>query len=204
MIAREHQVSAREFLKRLPTRPRSADRTRSPIAISQKREYFKYSPETIGDFSLEVAKFKVCGPTTNLQSRTSQDLAHGTLPLRLHYRGCVKALGIAVRARIPEATTNPTTQCRSNPVSSRGLQKTGIFQIFAGDYRRFIPGSGQIWSPETNDQLAKARCRRAFLRLPRTASLKAGLPGWGGRIRTATFPVCKTPFEMSIDFRPIS
>jgi hypothetical protein len=95
--------------------------------------------------------------------------------------------GIAVRARIPEATTNPTTQCTSNPVSGRGLPKTGIFQIFARDYRRFIPGSGQIWSPETNDQLAKARCRRAFLRLPRTASLSAVLPGWGGRIRTSVW-----------------
>jgi hypothetical protein len=44
---------------RLPGRPRSADRTRSPAAVSQKREYFKYPPETIGDFSLEVAEFGV-------------------------------------------------------------------------------------------------------------------------------------------------
>ena len=32
-------------------RPRSADRTRSPAAVSRKREYFKYPPETIGDFA---------------------------------------------------------------------------------------------------------------------------------------------------------
>ena len=44
----------------------SPDRTRSPAAVSQKREYFKYSPETI-DFPLEVAKFGVWRPTTNLQ-----------------------------------------------------------------------------------------------------------------------------------------
>jgi hypothetical protein len=65
--AREDKFSAREFLKRLPLRPRSAHRTRSPVAVSQKREYFKYSPETIGDLSLEVAKFGVWRPTTNLQ-----------------------------------------------------------------------------------------------------------------------------------------
>ena len=76
------------------------------------------------------------------------------------------------------ATGTATTQCRSNPVSGRGLPKTGIFQIFAGDYRRFIAGSGQIWSLETNDQFTKARCWRALLRLLRTASLSAGLPGW--------------------------
>jgi hypothetical protein len=41
--------------------------TRSPAAVSQKREYFKYSPETIGDFSPEVAKLGVWRPTANLQ-----------------------------------------------------------------------------------------------------------------------------------------
>jgi hypothetical protein len=51
----------------LQARSGSVDRTRSPAAVSQKREYFKYSPETIGDFSLEVAKFGVWRPTANLQ-----------------------------------------------------------------------------------------------------------------------------------------
>ncbi len=51
----------------LQTPARSPDRTRSPAAVSQKREYFKYSPETIGNFSLELAKFGVWRPTTNLQ-----------------------------------------------------------------------------------------------------------------------------------------
>src|SRR5258708_2188420 len=37
--------------------PARTDRTRSPAAISQKREYFKYPPETIGYFAPEVAKF---------------------------------------------------------------------------------------------------------------------------------------------------
>jgi hypothetical protein len=31
--------------------PHSVDRTRSPIGVSQKREYFKYPPETIGNFA---------------------------------------------------------------------------------------------------------------------------------------------------------
>ena len=30
---------------------------RSPVAISQKREYFKYPPETIGEFTPGVANF---------------------------------------------------------------------------------------------------------------------------------------------------
>jgi len=50
-----------------PRPPRSADRTRSPAAVSQKREYFKYAPETIGDFSLELPKFGVWRPTANSQ-----------------------------------------------------------------------------------------------------------------------------------------
>jgi hypothetical protein len=33
--------------------------TWSPAAVSQKREYFNYLPETIGDLSLEVTKFGV-------------------------------------------------------------------------------------------------------------------------------------------------
>ncbi|SRR5229473_2201102 len=48
----------------------SAMRCRSnpvSVAVSQKREYFKYQPETIGDFAQEGAKFGVQGPTTKLQ-----------------------------------------------------------------------------------------------------------------------------------------
>jgi hypothetical protein len=41
----------------LQARPRSADRTRSLAAVSQKREFFKYPPETIGYFGPDVAKF---------------------------------------------------------------------------------------------------------------------------------------------------
>jgi hypothetical protein len=37
--------------------------TWSPAAVSQKREYFNYLPETIGDLSLEVTKFGVWGQT---------------------------------------------------------------------------------------------------------------------------------------------
>jgi hypothetical protein len=52
----------------LPRPPRSVDRTQSPVAVSQKREYFKYPPETIGDFSPEPAKFGIWRPTANPQS----------------------------------------------------------------------------------------------------------------------------------------
>jgi len=39
----------------LQARPRSADRTRSPAAVSQKREFFKCLPETIGYFAPRMA-----------------------------------------------------------------------------------------------------------------------------------------------------
>jgi hypothetical protein len=86
------------------------------------------------------------------------------------------------RGRFSGAAT--ATQSRSNPVSGRCLPKTGIFQISAGDYRRFRSRSGQFGSTETDSQFAKARHWRAFLRLQRVKSPGAGLPGWGGRILT--------------------
>src|ERR1700738_130494 len=67
-------------------------------------------------------------------------------------------------------TVNSATQCRSNPVSGRGLPKTGIFQISAGDYQRFRSHSGPFRRPETDTQLAKARHCRGFLRLQRVTS----------------------------------
>jgi hypothetical protein len=42
---------------KVPTPPPSVDRTRSPAAVSRKREYFKYPPETIGDFAPAAANF---------------------------------------------------------------------------------------------------------------------------------------------------
>jgi hypothetical protein len=39
------------------TRPRSADRTPVSGPVSRKREYFKYLPETIGDFAPTAAGF---------------------------------------------------------------------------------------------------------------------------------------------------
>ena len=81
----------------------------------------------------------------------------------------------------------PAMQCRSNPVSSRGLLKTGIFQISAGDYRLFLSGTGQTQSLETDRQFAKARHWRAFMRLLRVMSPRAGLVGWSERIRTRAF-----------------
>jgi hypothetical protein len=49
------------------------------------------------------------------------------------------------------------------------------FQISAGDYRRFCPGSSQIWSLETNRQFAKTRHWQAFLQLSGVLSPGAGL-----------------------------
>ena len=69
-------------------------------------------------------------------------------------------------------------QCRLNPVSGRRLPETGIFQISAGDYRRFLLGRGHNWSLETDSQFSKAGHWRAFLALVRAKSQGAGLPGW--------------------------
>jgi hypothetical protein len=46
-------------------------------------------------------------------------------------------------------TASSATQCRSDPVSSRSLPKTGVFQMSAGDYRLFRSENGQNRSPET-------------------------------------------------------
>jgi hypothetical protein len=51
----------------LPTPPRSPDRTWSPVAVSRKREYFKYPPETIGDFAPAAPNFGGRRPIGNSQ-----------------------------------------------------------------------------------------------------------------------------------------
>jgi hypothetical protein len=73
--------------------------------------------------------------------------------------------------------TRPRSADRT-PVSGPGLPKTGIFQISAGDYRRFRSHSGRFWSPETASRFAKARHWRAFLSLLRAKSPVVGLAGW--------------------------
>src|ERR1700738_2079064 len=81
-------------------------------------------------------------------------------------------------------TAASAAQSRSNPVSGRCLPKTGIFQISAGDYRRFHSRSGEFRSRETDSRFAKARHWRAFLRIWRVKSSGARLAGWGGGGRT--------------------
>ena len=48
-------------------RPRSPARTRSPVAVFRKREYFKYLPETIGDFALRLSELGAWRRRANLQ-----------------------------------------------------------------------------------------------------------------------------------------
>jgi hypothetical protein len=87
-------------------------------------------------------------------------------------------LQLAKAENLAKFNATPATQCRSNRVSRRRLPETGIFQISARDYRRFLPGRGHIWSLETDRQFAKACHWRAFLALPRAKSQSAGLVGW--------------------------
>ena len=50
---------------------------------------------------------------------------------------------------LADLTATWATQCRSNPVSGRGLPKTGVFQMSAGDYRLFRSESAENRSLET-------------------------------------------------------
>jgi hypothetical protein len=52
LITSDHLVGLR------PT-PRSADRARSLARVSEKREYFKCRPETIGDFAPKLFKLGI-------------------------------------------------------------------------------------------------------------------------------------------------
>jgi hypothetical protein len=60
-------------------------------------------------------------------------------------------------------TASYTTQCLSRPVSGSGLPKTGIFHMWAGDYRRFRAKIVQFGSIETVSQFTKARNWRALV-----------------------------------------
>jgi hypothetical protein len=50
---------------------------------------------------------------------------------------------------VRQGSAASATQCRSNPVSGRGLPKTGICLISARDYRLFRSGTGQTRRVET-------------------------------------------------------
>ena len=62
-----------------------------------------------------------------------------------------------------DCTAGSTAQCRSNPISDRSLPKTGIFQMSAGDYRRFRSQVVQIRSIETDSQFTKGRNWQALI-----------------------------------------
>ena len=74
-------------------------------------------------------------------------------------------------------TASSAPQFGSNPVSSRGFLKTGIFQEDAGDFRQFRTVVRQIGSLETDPRIAKARHWRAFLH-SRDQFSSSHMPGW--------------------------
>ncbi len=81
----------------------------------------------------------------------------------------------------------PAAQRSSNPVPGGRLQKTGVFQISAGDSRRFRSVVVKMGSLETKHQSRKIRHWRAFIRFKMKQSPVVRLPGWGGRIRTSVW-----------------
>src|SRR5882672_5697461 len=127
--------------------------------------------------SLHCQAARCAGAATPLAFRLISSRCIVSL-LRRHLAGTSALEAAQVVIKHWESKTAQATQSRSNPVSGRCLPKTGIFQISAGDYRRFRSRSGQFGSPETDSQFAKARHWRAFLRLQRVKSPGAGLPGW--------------------------
>jgi hypothetical protein len=64
------------------------------------------------------------------------------------------------------------------PVSGSRLCKTGIFQVFARDFRRFRSQIVEFWSIETEDKLAKGRIWRAPSGFSTVLSQVERLPGW--------------------------
>jgi hypothetical protein len=73
--------------------PRSANRAWSPARVSQKREYLKYSPETIGDFALRLCE---CGDQRPNQNRKKAAIGGHICGLYEHYlqlSDCLADLG---------------------------------------------------------------------------------------------------------------
>jgi hypothetical protein len=85
-------------------------------------------------------------------------------------------------------TARSAAQCRSNPVSGRSLQKTGIIQLTARDFRRFQSAGAQIGSLETDNRIAKPAIGGLFCHqlrsIPDSPHCLAG-------IRTFIFPTSK-------------
>jgi hypothetical protein len=69
-------------------------------------------------------------------------------------------------------------QCRSNPVSGQSLPKTGVFSMYAGDYRLFRAQNARNRNRKTGAEFAEARHWRAITRGSGQFSLSSGLPGW--------------------------
>jgi hypothetical protein len=62
-----HRVLLRTLTDWTAASARSVDRTGSPIGVSQKREYFKHPPETIGSFASELGELGAWRPASYSQ-----------------------------------------------------------------------------------------------------------------------------------------
>ena len=98
----------------------------------------------------------------------------------------VAGISIGPCWRRPKCTAAPTTQWVYSRVSRASLQKTGVFLDSAGDFWEF------------STQKVRTSVSRDYWRREKPAfggpfsskegnSLKRGLPGWGGRIRTSVW-----------------
>src|ERR1700738_3567748 len=98
----------------------------------------------------------------------------------------VAGISIGPCWRRPKCTAAPTTQWVYSRVSRASLQKTGVFLDSAGDFWEF------------STQKVRTSVSRDYWRREKPAfggpfsskeenSLKRGLPGWGGRIRTSAW-----------------
>ena len=133
---------------------------RSPLTACQG------SADVIPTSTSSMSRSRRCHTDLYLQHvevlRASCLCPTGAMPARQCGLG-IPNLPAAMRRILASCTASSATQCRSNPVSYRSLPKTGIFQISAGDYRRFRSQVVQIGSIETDSQFAKSRNWRALI-----------------------------------------
>src|ERR1700693_4305274 len=82
-------------------------------------------------------------------------------------------------------TASPTMQCIYSRVSKASLPKTGVLLNSAGDFREFSPK--KFKNGAAGDFRQKSPPLAGLSATKEGTSLKRGLAGWGGRIRTSVW-----------------
>jgi hypothetical protein len=116
---------------KVPRPARSVDRTRSPAAVSQKREYFGIWPETFGNFAPPLAK------------------SGGWRPLAESEKPAVGGISPTIRDGFPEGRTAWLTWEDSNfhiPISKNAFEMSTEFPLFWPKIRLGDFCSCKLWN----------------------------------------------------------